>query len=322
MLQQRLDVKAKERTMNYKAIIAIVMVLAIMSPVMAVTYQYDQQTGVNSKYNPDVGTAATTFGIVYGNLKSGQVLEGGEKFTVSNGNVTKKYSFTADGLFSGEFPPGTYTVTLPQGTGSAAGLGGVGNLHPEMAQITVVAGQVSYFTFIGNSISAAVEEEQAPIYTVISAEYGMTQVVIDQAYVPGIPAVPGIPEHYVYVGVGNGDYAKFFGHYYYAGNNHGSYDKIAAVPAIPAIPAIPEVSHVEGTFADVTANVQSAINQGVMTIKFDNTQNPGGIFNMNNDLVSQIDDPAYGQVKTVTIQYTVDGVVKNINAMEYETISI
>ena len=166
--------------MNYKLLIIIALALClclVATPVAAVWQNgnwvtaeeaansvHDSVTGVDSKY---VATSAvdkdlmSNSGLVYGNLKSGQVLEGGERFLMSRdgSNTSQEYKFSKDGLFSDYFAPGEYTVTLPQGTGSASGIyseenGFVGNLHPEVTHVTVAAGQISYFTFIGNSIGA------------------------------------------------------------------------------------------------------------------------------------------------------------------------
>jgi len=167
--------------MNYKnlILIALALCMCIAAPVAAVWQNgnwiaddevpdvvYDSVTGVSSKYvdtNPSIeleNDANSYVGFVRGNLKSGQAAEGGTRFLVSNDlnpNDSHVFNFKSDGLFDDEWVAGNYTVTLPQGTGSAAGIyseaaGYVGNCHPEVAHVRVVAGQVSYFTFIGNSV--------------------------------------------------------------------------------------------------------------------------------------------------------------------------
>jgi hypothetical protein len=114
-----------------------------------------------------------------------------------------------------------------------------------------------------------------------------------------------------------------------------------AVPAVPEVPAIPAVTHVvhhaaqthivhhaavthtEGAVIDVKAQVQAVLDLGIQNMKFDNAQNPGGIFSTaDNVLRAQINDPAYGQVKNVHIEFTVDGVAKTVNAAEYEAITL
>lgn len=138
------------------------------------TVKYDPVTDVSSKYGnkPDINLM-TNQGMVKGILKSGSVVSGGERFLFHRvgtpDNVTLAQYFGPDGLYTGYLAPGEYDVILPQGTGSACGIysddwGYVGNPHEERTRITVVAGQVTQFSFIGNSI---------PSYG------GNTQTVID-----------------------------------------------------------------------------------------------------------------------------------------------
>lgn len=170
--------------MTYKhiAIIALVLMLACVIPASAVwsngnyvpddeysnmtkgdVVKFDPVTGVLSKYNDSNAPDLMTYqGHVYGNLKSGGVLEGGTRFLIHRDgtpeNVTQVEYFGPDGLWDGYLPTGEYTITLPQGTGSAAGIysddwGYVGNIHPEETRISVKAGYETRFTFIGNSIA-------------------------------------------------------------------------------------------------------------------------------------------------------------------------
>lgn len=169
--------------MNYKVftIIALVFMLALAVPASAVwsngnwvsgdksdeyfgnsDVKYDPVTGVLSKYSaPEDVNLMTTQGMVIGNLKSGGTLDGGARFLFhrvgTDVNKTLAQSFGPDGQYTGYLVPGEYDVILPQGTGSACGiysddLGYVGNPHEERTRITVVAGQKTYFSFIGNSI--------------------------------------------------------------------------------------------------------------------------------------------------------------------------
>lgn len=270
--------------MTYKniAIIALVLMLACVIPASAVwsndnwidsehSEQYfdtakvvtDPATGVTSKYNPITSeTDLMTYqGHVYGNLKSGHVLEGGERFLISNDlapNVTKEYKFNSDGLFDDYFAAGNYTITLPQGTGSAAGVYSnetkwIGNLHSEVAHITVVVGRESYFTFIGNSVPT-IPAEAACVndYTIVEASYcgeSIPAVTREKYRYIITSAIQPTPESYNYVGRNYGDYnlipAKpayddyvdvgwldgdyyrdMRGGYHYIGHDLGKYDKI------------------------------------------------------------------------------------------------
>ncbi len=159
--------------MNYKnyeclgitvrlGIMALILMIALaVAPAMASI----SDGGYVNKYLPvsaySTANQMSYAGHVYGNLKSGGVLGGGEVFlihrdrTADNTSITAK--FTPDGQWDGYLAAGDYTLTLPQGTGSAAGAysdekGWVGDIHAETAHIKVVAGKESYFTFIGNSI--------------------------------------------------------------------------------------------------------------------------------------------------------------------------
>ena len=79
----------------------------------------------------------------------------------------------------------------------------------------------------------------------------------------------------------------------------------------------------EGTMVDVTNNVQTVIDNGQTVFEFNNGMNPGGIVDIGQTQVfSQIEDPAYGTVKTVNIQYTTDDQPNVIHVMEYDTITM
>lgn len=359
--------------MNYKhiAIIALVLMLALAVPASAVwsndqwidsehSDQYfgtakvvtDPETGVTSKYNPIASeTDLMTYqGHVYGNLKSGHVLEGGERFLVSNDltpNATKEYKFNADGLFDDYFAEGNYTITLPQGTGSAAGIGWVGNLHPEVAHISVVAGQTTYFTFIGNSVPT-IDSSCPPKYTIIEATYcGETEShVVHHAAIPAIPAYYTVSPasshqecswwgwnyhcHTIY----DGDCEKVSGPWYdfkvgnqkYRFVSHGDYQSTyhAAVPEVPAWDE-PVIDHQGGCASGVKESVQSVVNRGITSFLFDNRPTDGGIFSADGStLLEQITDPAPNIQKHVSITYNAGCGTgdKTIDAMEYGVINL
>lgn len=387
--------------MNYKIVfIALVLMLACVIPASAVwsngnwidsehSEQYfgtakvvtDPATGVTSKYNPITSEIdlMTYQGHVYGNLKSGHVLEGGERFLISNDlapNVTKEYKFNSDGLFDDYFAEGNYTITLPQGTGSAAGVytedvGWIGNLHPEVAHINVKAGQTTYFTFIGNSVPTIVNDVCVPKYKIIDATYGFGHqschdVTVhhgdyNKVHHDAVPYTPdtyqivtygpydghckivtgwdydfqigstkykkgntgsynlhyrfiegtyGTPawDEYVYVGDGNGDYVWWYGHFHHVDTT------------------TEQQCTTDGTVIDVTSNVQSVVDGGATQFRFlfDNAQNPGGIFDATGStLLSEINDPAFGYEKDVTINYENGcGITKTIKTKEYKVIDL
>jgi hypothetical protein len=119
-----------------------------------------------------------------------------------------------------------------------------------------------------------------------------------------------------------------------------------AVPEVPAVPAVPAVTHVvhhaaqthtitvvdvpathttchlEGCFVNVKAKVQAAVDAGERTFKFDNAQNPGGLFDGENNLLAAINDPAPGQVKKFVITYKVNGHIKVASGDEYEEFTL
>jgi hypothetical protein len=284
--------------MNYKnyeclgitvrlGIMALILMIALaVAPAMASI----SDDGYENKYMPvsaySTANQMSYAGHVYGNLKSGGVLGGGEVFlihrdrTADNTSITAK--FTPDGQWDGYLAAGDYTITLPQGTGSAAGAysdekGWVGDIHAETAHIKVVAGKESYFTFIGNSIPTGkgipdpasidayfgqgdidlkwmkmVKTGQHP-YTVPSWD----ETVIDE------PAweetVIDTPEHTEYRVRGHWDY-WMFGHYWDHSNSWSAWSdsepnyyseiptndkQTRVIPAVTHVVNHPAVTHIE-----------------------------------------------------------------------------
>jgi len=363
--------------MNYKinVIIALALVLACVIPASAVwsndkwvdgehSDEYfgtakvvtDPRTGVTSKYNPVTSETdlMTYAGHVYGNLKSGHVLEGGERFLVSNDltpNVTQEYKFNSDGLFDDYFAAGDYTITLPQGTGSAAGIytedaKWIGNLHPEVAHINVKAGHTTYFTFIGNSVPTA-SSDCVPKYTIVDASYcGETEShVVHHDAIPSVAAyytvAPASPHQECYWWGGyyhcdtvyDGDCAYAWGQtpdfyigyigYVFKPNGPFTYTFHKAVPAVPAWDET-VIDHKGGCAHPVT-ELQSVVDRGFTSFLFDNRPAEGGIFSADGStLLKQIDDPASGIQKHVSITYNAGCGTgdKTVEANEYEVINL
>jgi hypothetical protein len=147
------------------------------------------------------------------------------------------------------------------------------------------------------------------------------------AAVPAVPAVPAHPEHAfdtqtntVCVQV-----VDVPAHYQHQGDQVPCTHYHASVPAVThkeyryyVMPVI----HQDGHVVDVKHEVQAVVDSGVRSFKFDNGQNPGGIFSTDGTLLQQIEDPAYGFTKSVAITYKLNGVTKVIVKDEYQTITI
>jgi hypothetical protein len=263
------------------------------------------------------------------------------------------YPINPDGTFEITLIPGSFTLYLKDGNG--------GQPEYSHATIIANSISNPEHELLGHAIPPAIGKVVDKI-VILKATYGMTKIVIDRAFVPAVPGVPAVthivhhaaipavpaqpavPEHFHRVGHDQGDYENSHGQYHYVGMGHGDYLYIAPVsaipavpavpawnevivdaPAIPAIPAIPEISHVEGTYVDVTAQVAQMTSTANphQSFAFNNAMNPGGIVNVAQDTVLVvIADPAPGQVKNVMIKYTLNGVEKTIDTMEYETINL
>jgi len=319
------------------AVLGLVLVAFLVMPVMAANADNDLYT---SKYAA-TPQYAEKYGIMKGQLRAGMPgLTKGVNVTELATGIVTPLEIKPDGTFEAtDLTPGRYLITIADGNGG----------QPEQAYFNAVAGQVSQIEseLLGHAIPPAIGEEKDKII-ILEATYGMTKVVIDQVYVPAVPGVPAVTHqdyeaghvhakqvgsfaphdfwynYHKYQIVGNQAEQAFIVHSYF--NAHpAQMVTIVDVPAIPAVPAIPEVSHVEGTYVDVTAEVAQMTSHANphQSFAFNNAMNPGGIVNVAQDTVLvAIADPAYGQVKNVMIKYTINGVEKTINAMEYETINL
>jgi hypothetical protein len=246
------------------------------------------------------------------------------------GEVTTE-QYTPDGVFDTRVAPGTYLLTQVDGNGG----------QPEFALVAVNAGEKETVTFLGHGITPAdAPKAHVPVIVIKKATYGAEREVVVQeafdetvtdaeAYDETVVDEAEHKEHKHCAGFGHTDYRD--------GAKHGSnFEKMfqteRTVPAVTHVVHHEAVTHVvhhdavtetQGDFVNVKAKVQAVVDNGVTSFKFDNAQNPGGIFSTDNELQAQIDDPAYGQVKTVKIKYTVDGgATKTINAQEYQTINL
>ena len=264
---------------------------------------------------------AEKFGMIQGNIRAGYTVAGGVTLTELATGIVTPLAVGDDGKFEATgLTPGEYVINIADGNGG----------QPEAANVTVRAGYIANpkSELLGHAIPPAIGQKDEVV--ILEATYGMTKIVIDQAYVPGVAGTPDVYSIVSSHGTHTGHAERvYFGHYdFKVGNdkyeidNHGCYAYLK-VAGTPAVPAIPEVSHVEGTYVDVTAEVQQTVDMTYRTFKFNNAMNPGGIVNEPQDLVLVvIADPAYGQVKNVMIKYTLNGVEITLDTMEYETINL
>jgi hypothetical protein len=291
------------KTTTIAAIGVVVLVLLgfVVAPAMAANADNDLYT---SKYAA-IPNDTPLKGILKGNLRAGFALD---QTIIAYGPETVKMTAGDDGTFEATLLPGQYTLVLADGNGG----------QTEFSSATIAAGQISYpeREILGHAIS--VLPEQPDVIEILDAQYGAIEQRCEQVLVT--PAQPAVPEHFEYVGHNKGDYDKFCGQYYYVGHHHGDYKKHAAVPAKPAV--YKTVCTQYGSMIDVTAQVRAAVDAGHRQMMFfDNAQNPGGLF-VEGGLFAEIEDPAYGIVKDVVINYKLNGVAKQIVTKEYEEIKI
>jgi hypothetical protein len=233
------------------------------------------------------------------------------------------YALNANGGMDTILPAGVYGIVLADGN----------NGQPEYAVFALKATQTLKITLIGHGVTPA---DAKPRTIIDKATYGKIVKVIDREATPGTPAqthtdfevghvharqVSGHSGHdFVYRGdkyqiTGNSHDAAFVVYNYY-------YVRPATVVVfidVPATPAVTEVSHMEGSYIDVTAQVQAVVDSGVTSFRFNNAMNPGGIVNVDQTVVlAQIDDPAVNIVKDVVIEYN----GQTIETQEYQLINL
>lgn len=288
------------------------------------------------KYAPAPTTALPTTGDIRGTIRahqndiSQQVIAYGPSGTIIA-------PILADGTFEfTNLTPGQYQLYIADGNGG----------QPEYSTATVVAGKVAFpeKDFLGHAISVGDGKVKVVI---LEALYGKIEtrerIVTDaEAYDEYIPAVTHQDYEAGHVhakkvsGHAPHDFIYNFQKYQITGSKHDTAFKVtnyfcARLANIVTIVDVPAhtvhhdaVTHVEtyevGSIVDVTEEVQAAVDAGYMNLKFDNAQNPGGLFSADNGaLIKQIADPAVGIVKDVKIKLG-SGVV--IDTKEYEVINL
>ena len=319
------------------AVIAMVLVAFCVMPVAAANADNDLYT---SKY-ADTPTGYPTTGSLTGAVRChNNLLTTGVTITDPNGIVTP-VDLRADGTFDiNGLSPGQYVMNIADGNGG----------QPESAKFMIRAGYVSFLEteLLGHAVSPADVAEELDTIVVLNATYGMQKIVIDSPAIPAVPGVPAVTHQDYQAGhvhakpvsgnaqhdfkIGNqkyqivGDQSRpafmlSYGWFWCVTATPAQMITIIDSPAIPGTPAIPAVTHIEGAYADVKADVQEVIDGGAREFVFDNTKQ--GIMSADGTRVLKaIDDPAPGQVKSVVINVEINGVLKTIDTMEYEVITI
>ena len=283
-------------------VLALVLMAFLVVPVMAANSDNDLYT---NKYAATPQTTET-LGMMKGQLRAGMPgLTTGVNVTELATGAVRTLEILPDGTFEITGTPGRYLITIADGNGG----------QPEHAYFNIVAGQVSQIEseLLGHAIPPAIGKVVDKI-VIIEATYGMTKKVIDQAYVPAVPGVPAVTHQDYQAGHVHAKKVNIFSSHHdfmYNGNKYqivGNQEETAFM--------------VHGYTCAHLAQMTSAENPH-QSFAFNNAMNPGGIVNVAQDTVLvAITDPAVGQVKNVMIKYTLNGVEKTIDTMEYETINL
>ena len=274
---------------------------------------------------------------------SGALIEK-ENFDLYDTNRTPDAIISLDlsGKFDDRYAPGVYAVELLDGNGG----------QPEYAVVAVFLNGQSEIRFTGHAISGGGDVCQ-PVYTIISATYGYghcTEITLHHGNYNRVETL--VVDHHgdyntnhQYVGNNNGDYTRtgYPGHYVYhyvaptshtvytfqnvgQGNgdwilkpHHSGHDANDYQYIAPS-----QACQTDGTIIDVMTAVQDAVNQGYTQFQFNNSQNPGGIFDSSaTHLISQIADPSSGYLKTFSITYSNGcGSTRIVTGQEYQIIDL
>lgn len=220
---------------------------------------------------------------------------------------------SAAGYYETKLAEGKYTIVLPDGNGG----------QPEIVHVICEgypAGMVyTDRPLLGHAATAPdAPVEEPDVIEILDAKYGKI-VLIQAAYDEQVLVAPAHVEH-------RHD-AAIFGHTNYVdGPKHGNWFAQLHQDERMVAAVYNTVHHnavYAGAIVDVKAQVQAAVDAGHRALKFDNAQNPGGLFDANNNaLLAQIADPAFGIVKEIDIDYKLNGIAKHIDAGEYQVINL
>lgn len=294
----------------------------------------DPATGVDSKYkdtNPAIalknsGDYAScrlegTIRCGYNTLTSEVILS-----NVINPNATTSIPVLPDGTFSFEgLAAGKYTLMLKDGNGG----------QPEYSTVTCVAGAGVVrpeSELLGHAVAG--EPSQKCDITVIRASYGAFEERCGEYYLQY--RVRGhwdthercVCDHRNWRGQCTEGHIETV--YEWDHSNSWSSWSTSEPSRYSEIPCYDKQSRSSqdcetvGGYTDVTSNVQAALATDRTSFVFDNSKNPGGIFDITSTvLLSTIEDPAPGIVKHVSIEYSdCSGIQKHISGEEYQTISL
>lgn len=281
---------------------------------------HDGRTGVDSKYKDTNPANELKSSLPYlscrleGNVRSGYNSLTNEVL-ISNvlaPNVTRSIPIYPDGTFSFDgLADGEYTLIITDGNGG----------QPEYSKVTCRAGAGVVrpeSELLGHAMS--ISSESVCQREILSAEYGgFTEKCED------VVVTPAIPEHFEYryyswdwswrEGV-HKDYTSW------SDTRRSCHDneERRTISEIPAV--YNTVCENIGGFVDVTDNVRGVVASGNTEFVFDNSQNPGGIFDVTRTmLLSEIEDPSPGVEKHISIDYKdCAGVDQHISAEEYQQI--
>jgi hypothetical protein len=227
------------------------------------------------------------------------------------------------GRWDGRIVPGLFLLTLTDGN----------NGDPEYALVQIPLGDLVQVHFIGHGVSKADEPTATNTLTVIDAKYGLvvevsgTDAVYKIVHHDAVPGTPAWTEHF-------GDYSLWYGNYHYVGSNNGDYKKVwqwnhyvyqyvapkyhVAIQYKPAwdeqvleTPGIP--ASTTGSYIDVTGIVRGLVANGELHIVADY---PNLHYN------ALFTDPCPGYVKTLTVNYQINGVTGTKTVSETEDLNI
>jgi hypothetical protein len=228
-----------------------------------------------------------------------------------------------DGKFDDRFVSSLLLLKLTDGN----------NGDPEYALVKVPIGDSVHVHFVGHAATPASTDTPTNTLTITSATYGMVVTIpeVDPVYHtihhPAVPAIPAWTEHF-------GDYAKHGNHYDYVGYKNGDYTQswqyghygytyVAPVhhPATPATPAWDEQVLVTpgtpatttGSYIDVTGIVRGLVVNGELHIIADYS---------NLHYNALFTDPCPGHVKTLTVNYQLNGITGTKTVSETEDLNI
>lgn len=324
----RMEKRGKEMKTTSILILALALCLCFVLPVAAVGTYYENKYVERNAFDSQQPIDKVT-GTLKGSVRSGFNVftnEIGVRNDVNPDGVNGTFEFypiNPDGTFEISLIPGSFTLYVKDGNGG----------QPEYSHATIIANSVSNpeRDIIGHAASGA-DATCVPFYTIIDAKYGIAHTTCND--ITEYRTRGHWDSYQQYVCDNWQGWRCKGGHWEtrYSWDHSNSWSSWSTV--MPSMYSDihncdkqsreREVCVVDGQVIDVTSNVQNAVAQGATSFMFfDNAQNPGGIFRLAGNLLSQINDPAPGIVKNVYIEYSNGcGSDRTIKAMEYDHINL